>query len=283
MGYQKFKANVWAKNIETELERSLVFVKDCNRAYEGVVKKLGDSVTIKGAGKVTMHTGSDGQSPNFSSTVAPEDVEGTNTIMSIKHYTAFNFKVDDIDAAQGADGAIAIYTRQASHNTANEMDTLVASLAADPLAVYDNASAVKITANNVLETIDAGLQKLWENDVKPNDYVSLTVSPRFYMILKQKYQALDTDNSEMLKRGAVAMYGNVDIKLSNNVYTTNSGAQDKIMLRTKNAIAFANPLTKVEPYRPDAYMSDAVRGISLYDAKLIRPEQMIVLNCKYTD
>ena len=281
MGYQKFKANVWAKNIEQELERSLVFVKDCNRAYEGVVKKLGDSVTIKGAGKVTMHSDDDGVSPNFSTDVAPEDVEGTNTIMSIKHYTAFNFKVDDIDAAQGADGAIAIYTRQASHNTANEMDKLVASLAADPLAVYDNASAVQITANNVLETIDAGLQKLWENDVKPNDYVSLTVSPRFYMILKQKYQALDTDNSEMLKRGAVAMYGNIDIKLSNNVYTTNSGAQDKIMLRTKNAIAFANPLTKVEPYRPDAYMSDAVRGISLYDAKLIRPEQMIVLNCKY--
>lgn len=281
MGYQKFKANVWAQSIEEEQERSLVFVKDCNREYEGVVKKLGDSVTIKGAGKVTMASADDGQSPNFSTTVAPEDVEGTNTIMTIKHWTAFNFKVDDIDASQGAGGAVSIYTKQASHNIANEQDKLVASLAADPLAVYDNTSAVKIDATNVLETIDAGLQKLWENDVKPNDYVSLTVSPRFYMILKQKYQALDTNNSEMLKRGAVAMYGNVDIKLSNNVYTTNSGAQDKLMLRTKRAIAFANPLTKVEPYRPDAYMSDAVRGISLYDAKIIRPEQMIILNCKY--
>ena len=281
MGYQKFKANVWAQSIEEELERSLVFVKDCNREYEGVVKKLGDSVTIKGAGKVTMATGADGQSPNFSTTVAPEDVEGTNTIMTIKHWTAFNFKVDDIDASQGAGGAVSIYTKQAAGSIANEQDKLVASLAADPLAVYDNTSAVQITANNVLETIDAGLQKLWENDVKPNDYVSLTVSPRFYMILKQKYQALDTNNSEMLKRGAVAMYGNVDIKLSNNVYTTNSGAQDKLMLRTKRAIAFANPLTKVEPYRPDAFMSDAVRGISLYDAKIIRPEQMIILNCKY--
>lgn len=281
MGYQKFKANVWAQSIEEALERTTVFVKDCNREYEGVVKKLGDSVTIKGAGKVTMATGADGQSPNFSTTVAPEDVEGTNTIMTIKHWTAFNFKVDDIDAAQGAGGAVSLYTKQAAGNIANEQDKLIASLAADPLAVYDNTSAVQITANNVLETIDAGLQKLWENDVKPNDYVSLTVSPRFYMILKQKYQALDTNNSEMLKRGAVAMYGNVDIKLSNNVYTTNNGAQDKLMLRTKRAIAFANPLTKVEPYRPDAYMSDAVRGISLYDAKIIRPEQMIILNCKY--
>lgn len=282
MGYQKFKANVWAQSIEEELERSLVFVKDCNRSYEGVVKKLGDSVTIKGAGKVTMATGADGQSPNFSTDVAPEDVEGTNTIMTIKNWTAFNFKVDDIDAAQGANGAVSIYTKQASHNIANEQDKLVAALAGDPLAKYDNASAVTITAENVLTTIDNALKTLWENDVKPTDYVSLTVSPRFYMILKQKYMALDTDNSEMIKRGAVAMYGNIDIKLSNNVYTTNSGAQDKIMLRTKNAIAFANPLTKVEPYRPDAFMSDAVRGISLYDAKIIRPEQMIILNCKYS-
>ena len=278
MAYEKFKANVFAAQIEKELEESLVFVKDCNREYEGVVKKLGDSVTIKGAGKVTMHTGADGKSPVFA---APEDVESTNSIMTIKHHTSFNFKVDDIDAAQGANGAVSIYTSQASHNIANEQDKLVASLAGDVLAVKDNASAVKIDADNVLTTIDNALKALWENNVKPNDYVSLTVSPRFYMILKQKYMALDTNNSEMLKRGAVAMYGNIDIKLSNNVLTANNGAEDLIMLRTKKAIAFANPLTKIEPYRPDAYMSDAVRGISLYDAKIIRPKELIVLNCKY--
>lgn len=278
MAYQNFKANIWAAAIEKELEKKHVFVADCNREYEGKVKGLGDSVTIKGAGQVTMRTGADGVEPAFT---APEDVVGTNAIMTIKHWCDFNFKVGDIDKEQGAGGAISLYTQQAAYRIADEQDKLVASLAADPLAIYDNASAVKITADNVLETIDNGIQKLWEKNVPANEYLSLTVSPRFYMILKQKYMALDTDNSEMIKRGAVAMYGNVDIKLSNNVYTTNSGAQDKIMLRTKKAIAFANPLTKTEAYRPDAYMADAVRGVSLYDAKLIRPEQMIILNCKY--
>lgn len=278
MAYQNFKANIWAAAIEKELEKKHVFVADCNREYEGKVKGLGDSVTIKGAGQVTMRTGSDGVEPAFT---APEDVVGTNAIMTIKHWCDFNFKVGDIDKEQGAGGAISLYTQQAAYRIADEQDKLVASLAADPLAIYDNASAVKITADNVLETIDNGIQMLWEKNVPANEYLSVTVSPRFYMILKQKYMALDTDNSEMIKRGAVAMYGNVDIKLSNNVYTTNSGAQDKIMLRTKKAIAFANPLTKTEAYRPDAYMADAVRGVSLYDAKLIRPEQMVILNCKY--
>lgn len=278
MAYQNFKANIWAAFIEKELEKKHVFVADCNREYEGKVKGLGDSVTIKGAGQVTMRTGADGVEPAFTT---PEDVVGTNAIMTIKHWCDFNFKVGDIDKEQGSKEAVQLYTQQAAYRIADEQDKLVASLAADPLAIYDNASAVKITADNVLETIDNGIQKLWEKNVPANEYLSLTVSPRFYMILKQKYMALDTDNSEMIKRGAVAMYGNVDIKLSNNVYTTNSGAQDKIMLRTKKAIAFANPLTKTEAYRPDAYMADAVRGVSLYDAKLIRPEQMIILNCKY--
>jgi hypothetical protein len=278
MAYQNFKENVWAAGIEKGLEREYKFVSDCTRKYEGVVKKLGDTVTIKGAGEVTVATGDDGVLPSFGD---PETITGTNAIMSIKHWAKFSFLVDDIDSAQGAEGAIAVYTDKARKGIANAHDQLVASMAADPLAVFDNSSAVQITANNVLETIDNGIQKLWENDVPQNERLILTVSPRFYMILKQKYMALDTDNSEMIKRGAVAMYGNVDIKLSNNVYTTNSGAQDKIMLRTTNAIAFANPRTKVEPYRPDKFMGDAVRGMSLYDAKLIAPKEMIVLNCKY--
>lgn len=278
MSYKNFKETVWAAGIEQELERKHVFVTDCTKEYEGQVKGVGDSIIIKGAGDVTLSNYADGEVHAFST---PETITGTNAIMTIKHISQFNFMVGDIDKEQGANGAVSIYTKQAAEKIANEQDILVASMAADPLALYDHDAAAQITVDNVLQTIDNGIQMLWQNDVPANERLVLTVSPRFYMILKQKYMALDTDNSEMLKRGAVAMYGNVDIKLSNNVYTSNSGAQDKIMLRTTKAIAFANPLTRTEPYRPDAYMADAIRGESLYDAKLIRPKQMVVLNCKY--
>ena len=102
----------------------------------------------------------------------------------------------------------------------------------------------KGTKDNILTRIDSAIQTLWEKDVPQNERLILNVSPRFYMLLKQNYMALDTDNSEMIKRGAVAMYGNIDIKMTNNIATTSSGANDLIMLRTKEAIAFANPLTK---------------------------------------
>jgi hypothetical protein len=278
MAYNNFKANVWEAAILTELERKHVFVTDCNRAYEGTVKGVGDSVTIKNAGDVTVTDYSDGEQHAFST---PEFVEGQNQIMTIKHISQYNFMVGDIDREQGAGKALDVYTKQAAQKIANKHDLLVASLAGDPQAKKHANSAVKVDSTNVFEEIDKAITMLWENDVPANEYLVLDVSPRFYQVMKQQYIKLDTDNSEMIKRGAVAMYSGVDIKLSNNVLTANSGANDLIMLRTKQAIAFVNQLTKTEPYRPEAYQADAVKGQSLYDAKLIKPKEMVVLNVKY--
>ena len=280
MAYDKFKANVMAKAIQKERDRSAVLIQDCNREYEGLVKGVGDSVTIKGAGIVNVDTVSNGIETQFQE---PQVVEGTSSILTIKHISKFNFMVSDIDKEQGAGGALALYQEQAGKKLSNEQDKLVASMASDPLAVKLGANATKATADNVLTLIDQGIQKLWEADVPQNERLILNVSPRLYMLIKQNYTALDTNNSEMLKRGAVAMYGNVDIKMSNNIATANDGATDLIMLRTNKAIAFANPLTKIEAKRANNYMADEIRGEALYDAKLVLPKEMFVLNLKYTD
>lgn len=50
MSYNNFIPTVWAKNIERDLERKLVFAEDCNRKYEGDVKKMGD---IRGPWQIT--------------------------------------------------------------------------------------------------------------------------------------------------------------------------------------------------------------------------------------
>lgn len=279
MGYSNFKDNVMVAEILTERDRATVLTKDCNQRYTGEVKGLGDSVTIRGAGQITTTTGNDGVIPAFPD---PEEVESTNTILTIKNYLNFNFMVKDADKETGAKGALAVYQKQAGVKIANAQDILVASMAKDPLAVKDKANATQVTKANILERIDSALQTLWENDVPQNERLILNVSPRFYMLLKQNYMALDTDNSEMIKRGAVAMYGNIDVKMTNNIATTGSGANDLIMLRTKEAIAFVNPLTKTEAKRANNHMADEIRGQSLFDAKIVKNKEMIVINCKYT-
>ena len=91
---------------------------------------------------------------------------------------------------------------------------------------------------------------------------------------------LDTDNSDMLKNGKVGRYGNVLIKMSNNIAKSADG--ELLQLKTDRAIAFVNPMTHTEAYRPENQFSDAVKGFVLYDGKIVRPKEMIVMNVKYT-
>ena len=52
--------------------------------------------------------------------------------------------------------------------------------------------------------------------------IMMEVPPWFYMRLKQAYTARDTDNSKMLENGRVGKYGNVIVKMSNNVAVDSS-------------------------------------------------------------
>ena len=137
---------------------------------------------------------------------------------------------------------------------------------------------------NVLDALDLAAQKLYENDVKQSTKIVATVTPRFFTKFRKDYASKDTDNSAILKNGKVAMYGNLTIKMSNNVAkarTTTEGDTDLIQVKTQRAIAFAKPLTHTEAYRPEKGFADAVKGFILFDAKIVRPKEMFILNVKH--
>ena len=286
MAYENFIPTVWNEAIQRELEGSYVFVEDCNRQYEGDVKKQGDSVRILGVGKPTIkkleRTGASGDIDS------PEELEDSSVTMYIHQISYFNYMVGDVDRAQAVGGLMDTLSKETSEALADEVDTYVAGFATDEAveALYD--SPVKVVASestanekNVLDVLDEAIQKLYENDVKNSTEVIVTVSPRFYTLFKRAYIARDTDNSEFLKNGRVAKYGNVTVKMSNNVKKSEDGTSDNIMIRTKRAIAFAQPLTHTEAYRPEKKFADAVKGFILYDAQIVRPREICNINVKY--
>ena len=276
MSYQNFIPTIWNESINRELERAHVFVADTNRQYEGDVQKAGDTVRILGIGKPTITTTT---TKNGSiSLAAPEVVEDSATSLLIDHVSYFNYKVDDIDKRQAVGGVMDALSKETSEALAQEEDLAVSALSADPSAVLKDATATQVDANNILSYIDAGLEKLYENDVQPNTEITMTVPPWFYMILKQAYIKLDTDNSDMLENGRVGKYGNVIVRMSNNV-AVDANNKSLIQLKTNKAIAYAKPMTHTEPYRPESSFSDAVKGFILYGTKIVRPKEMVILNC----
>ena len=276
MGYKNFVPAVWAENIERELERKLVFAEDCNRQYEGSVKKAGDEVRILAVGKPTVTSTTDSEIVLGKA----ENVEDTAVTMKIRQIAYYNYKVDDIDKRQAVGNVMDALSYETTEEIGNIVDKYIANLAKDPLAVKDEKVAYTLNKDNVLAKVDEALRKLYENDVNPSSDVVLTVSPKFYMILKQAYAGLATDNVKLLENGRVGRYGNVEVKMSNNVCRDEKG-NELPMLRTKRAIAYVNPLTHTEAYRPEEGFSDAVKGFILFDAKIVRPKEMIVLNVKY--
>lgn len=274
MSYANFVPKIWAKAIERELERKLVFAEDCNRQYEGDVKQMGDTVKILGVGKPTISKQKGG------SIILPdaENVEDTSVEMQINTVAYFNFLVDDIDQRQAVGGLMDALNTEATQELASEMDKDIAALAGtrDAKKLYSDYKAVN--ADNVLGALDLALQMLQENDVPADAKIVATVPPWFLTHLRTAYTKLDTDNSDLLKNGKVGRYNNILIKMSNNVYSTASGSN--IMVRTERAVAFANPLTHTEPYRPEKRFSDAVKGYVLYGTKIVRPKELMILNVK---
>ena len=289
MSYANFIPTVWNEQIDRELERLCVFVEDCNRKYEGKVKEKGESVKILGVGKPTIR--SIAKSARNNDIEAAEEIEDTSIIMQINQIRYFNYKIGDIDKAQAIGGVMEALQEETSEGLANEVDTYVANLAKKDEAVKLYATAPKVVSGtagegevNVLDALDLAAQKLYENDVKQSTKIVATVTPRFFTKFRKDYASKDTDNSAILKNGKVAMYGNLTIKMSNNVAkvrTTTDGDTDLIQVKTQRAIAFAKPLTHTEAYRPEKGFADAVKGFILFDAKIVRPKEMFILNVKH--
>ena len=286
MSYEKFIPSVWAEGIDRELERLCVFAEDCNRKYEGDVKKQGESVTILGVGRPTITTITK-QQKNGLDIGDPEEVPTSSIIMYINQLSYFNYGIDDIDKAQSSEDIMGALESETSEGLANEIDKHIAEQVKDAPVLFAtpikaiSGEASSATEMNVLDILDLAIQKLRENDVSDSTEVVVTVTPRFHTLLKKAYTKIDTDNSEMLKNGKVGRYGRVTVKCSNNVYKSEGGAVDNIMIRTKRAVAYVKPLTKTEAYRPEKGFKDAIKGFILYQSKVVRPKEIFNINVKY--
>lgn len=283
MSYENFKAKIWSKAIDRELERAFVFAEGTNQQYSGEIKGLGDTVRILGVGKptVNVHDLVDGDI----TLTAPEKVADTSVSLVVDKAAYFNYAVEDIDKAQGAGKVMSVLNEEASEEVANKIDLHIANLVHPDINTVGvqtySASNTVINKDNVLSVFDGVQQKLYENDVNPSTEIEMVIPPWLYMVFRQAYQKVDTDNSEYLTNGKVAKYGNMIIKMSNNVAhkTVSSKEHYYVQVRTKRAIALAMSEAHTEPYRPEGGFKDAVKGFKMYGAKIVRPKELVMLEC----
>lgn len=271
MAVANFKKQVWSSKIQHQLETITSLKDHCDFEFEGEVKQA-ERIKILGVVRPTIRTYVPGTA------LVREGANDNAQYMDIDQFRYFDFEVDDVEKAQSQKGLIEALSKEATLGLSEEADAYVASLVVADKANLNSATSTDISSvsDGGISIIEGGFAKLYGNNCKPSDTFHLEITPEWYTILRPEIITLDTNNSEIIKKGYVGKYGNALISIENMLGTWNDGTRDckLAMLRTNKAIAFAGQIDKVEAYRPQDAFSDAIKGLYVFGAKIVRPEQI---------
>jgi hypothetical protein len=272
MAITNFIPTVWSENLYHALDKEYIAVRHCNREFEGDIAAMGDSVKIVGVGSVTVSDYS-----RNTDMESPETLSDSVRTLDIDQAKCFNFQIDDIDRAQATPKLMQEAMHIAASALANTADRYVFSLYKDAGATVKNSAA---NPENIISSLIDAVQKLYENNVSKSEEIVIEVSPAVAaMILKAKI-GLVSEAHDVLEAGAIGSVCGCRIYVSSNVQTKEeSGAvAHKCLVRTTRSVAFAEQLSEIEAYRPELRFADAVKGLHLYGAKVVYPEEMVLLD-----
>lgn len=276
----QFQQTIWSKSILRSLKKITSLRNHCNFQYEKDSKNAKE-VKILSVNRPTIRTYVPGTA------ITRESATDSSQLLQLNQYRYFNFEVEDIVKAQSVQGLMEALTDEASKGLAEEGDKYVASIVkADVEAVTPtvsmSSSVITLTTSNAMSSVEDGFATLYGNDCKVSDTFYLELAPKVFTTYRQQLTELSTNNPEILKKGAVGKINNAFVCIENLLPTgkTGSGSTDNVyynILRTDKAIAFAEQIDKVEHYRPEDAFTDAVKGLYVFGAKIIRPKEIYVM------
>lgn len=266
-----FQQTIWSASILRSLQTITSLRNHCNFQYEKDSKNAKE-VKILSVNRPTIRKYVPGTA------LVRESAGDGSQLLKLDQYYYFNFEVEDIVKAQSVPGLMEALTDEASQGLALEGDKYVAEVikeAADGGEVASSTSIISLTNKNAMESVEAGFTKLYENNCKVTDTYYLEVAPAVFTTYRQQLTELSTNNPEILKKGAVGKINNAFVCIE-NCLAEGEGCYYNI-LRTDKAVAFAEQIEKVEHYRPEDAFTSAVKGLYVFGAKVVRPEEIYVL------
>ena len=270
MAITSFIPEIWSAQLLSSLKKSLVYGQPgiVNRDYEGEIAESGDTVRISSISRPTIATYT-----KNSTTISPETLTDAQRALLIDQSKYFAFEVDDIDLRQAKDGGalMAEALSEASYGLADVADQYIAGL----YTGVDAANAVGTVAVTTGALAYTQLRKLMvkldEANV-PRQGRWVVVPPWYHGLLleEDKFVRVDASGtSEGLRNGMVGRALGFDVLVSNNAPLV-TGDDYAVIAGYPGAISYAEQIRKVEAYRPENSFSDAMKGLHLYGAKLVR-------------
>lgn len=275
---------VWAAELLSSLKTAHVYggPSIVNRNYEGQIRSAGDTVRITSISRPTI-----GNYVPGSTNIVPEQLTDSQRTLVIDQSKYFSFEVDDVDARQAAGSVMAEGMSEAAFALADITDRFIAGL-------YTGAQSANVIGTSGAPIAIASGSDAYVNLIKLNTKLDeadvpstgrwAIISPAYHAYLLQDTRFTDASASGQASAAITGMVGTVagiNIIKSNNTPNP-TGSVRAIIAGTRDAISFAEQINKTEAFRPESSFSDAVKGLHLYGAKLVRPDGIAVLNANVT-
>lgn len=288
MSTNHFIPQVWSAKILEALDKELVYAELFNTDYEGEIAEAGDTVHIAQVGDVTI------KDFDFDNDIeSPDDVKVEDLTLDINQSKYFNISVCDVNEVQSKISLLDTATQRAGYGFADVCDKYLGSLLATSGTVKDGlgakATPINITADNAYETL-VKMKTALDKANLPKQERKVVVPPAFegFMLLDPRFVAVPVDASQdRLTEGTVYRAAGFEIRTSNNVPSAADGGSDgattvySIVGSSPIQGTFAQQILKTEAYRPEKRFADAVKGLHVYGAKVLRPSVVAVATVSF--
>lgn len=282
MALDTFIPEIWSNELLSSLKKALVYGQPSvvNRNYEGEIANQGDTVRINSISRPTVAS-----YVKNSTTITPETLTTAQQALLIDQAKYFAFEVDDVDMRQAANGGAAMREAmtEAAYALADTADIYIESL----FAGADSANAITTTSITTGDLAYTGLKNLavrLDQASVPREGRYVVVPPWYHGLLLEnaKFVTVNASGTDTgLRNGVVGRALGFDVLISNNAKLL-TGDDYRVAAGHPMAITYAEQINKTEAYRPESSFADAVKGLHLYGAKLIRPTAIATLTASIT-
>lgn len=286
-----FKGEVWSKVLLGSLPMKLVFGGPMviNRDFEGEITDSGDTVHITSLADPTV------EDYEIGTDITYQDVQDAGQSFTIDQAKYWAVRIDDVDKQQAAGNIAPWMQGRAAYSIAVAADQYIASKytgcapanilgsAASPLQPLPFANITSHPADFWIEVITPIQVVLDQNDVPDDGNRYITIPPWGRGLLTQTAGftmgiATDGSTGATMQRGFVGSIANFNVMVTRNTPQPIAGGPgtgvNVIQAGHNSAITYADQIVKTEALRSERGFRDLIRGLHVYDCKVIRPEAL---------
>lgn len=275
MAITAFIPEIWSARLMVALQKSLVFGQAgiVNRDYEGDISQYGDTVRITSISDPTIGN----YVPNVT-VITPENLNDAQRTLTVDQSKYFAFEVDDVEKRQAMGDVMPEAMRRAAYKLRDVVDQYIANFYTSVPASNDVGTVtIGATPTKVYDEVLVPLSvKLDEANVPTeNRWIVLPPWVHGKLLLDSRFiKANESGTTQGLRNAEVGNAAGFTIYKSNNVVNSSTDLWEVLAGAGNTAISYAEQINKVEAYRPQSSFSDAVKGLHLWGAKVIRPDHL---------